>query len=205
MKRFASLFLILFCAAPVSASPIDFGLSWDGNPPGTFANLFELSGADAGAPDWSPGFYRITVDGGFSALVDQDIVGFDGPTACSSLVPCILGHAYFNPATHANQSTVLEVYQDRPWRLTGWSPYVGSVNSNGAQFAIAALGPNRWSWGFEDLRGGDNDYQDLFGTITFLRPHDPEPTPTPPTTHVPESSTVLLVAFGLVFIAKVQR
>jgi len=206
MKRLSALFLMFCCAAPVSAASVTFGASWDGNPPGTLADIFELPGAEAGAPDFIAGNWIITVDGGFSALVDQDIVGFEGDSFCAHVAqPCTLQHAYVSPASHAAQSTVLQVYMDRPWHLTGWSPNVGHVTSNGSQFAIAQTGPTTWTWGFEDLRAGDWDFNDIYGTLRYLGPRvDPIP-PSIPAAPVPEASTGLLVALGGILAAVWRR
>lgn len=170
MTRYA-LALLLF-AAPMAASSVSFGSSWDGAPPGTFADLVgdRARFIVTGMPDFPPGYYRITVDGGYSMLESQDVVGFEGPTTCSPLVNCTLGHAYVNPITHTTQATVLEVYQDQPWHLTGWSPNVGPVRQSGQQFVFVETAPGSWRWGFEDLNmGGDRDYNDIFGSITRVR------------------------------------
>jgi hypothetical protein len=179
---------------------VTFGSSWDG--PGTGLNELFPDTYAAGAPDFAAGVYLITVIGGNSALYGQDVIGFEGDTFCArSADGCVLG----KPDAFSTHPTVLQTTLDRPWRLWGWSPPLGKVNSNGSQFAIAAIGQGQWRWGFEDLPGGDYDYQDVYGTIQFLHGLTPEPTPTPqcvncdpPVTPVPEPSTLMLIGCALV-------
>jgi hypothetical protein len=194
------LLLMLSIAVPVSASPVVFGMSYDGDPPGTFADITGAADISAGHADFAAGTYLISVTGGHSALYSQDTIGFEGDTVCAvSAVGCVLG----KPG--ANQpATVLEVYLDRPWHLWGWSPAIGKVLATGPQFAFTQTGATTWSWGFEDLgAGGDYDYQDVLGTITFLHGIDPDPTPDPhDATPVPEPTTILLVAIGLMSARK---
>ena len=173
-----TLLILLLTSSVVSASPISFGQSWDGDPPGTFADITGAADISAGHADFAAGTYLISVTGGHSALYSQDTIGFEGDTVCAvSAVGCVLG----KPG--ANQpATVLEVYLDRPWHLWGWSPAIGKVLATGPQFAFTQTGATTWSWGFEDLgAGGDYDYQDVLGTITFLHGIDTDPTPDPST------------------------
>ena len=195
-----TLLLLLLTSSVVSASPISFGQSWDGDPPGTFADITGAANISAGHADFAAGTYLISVTGGHSALYSQDTIGFEGDTVCAvSAVGCVLG----KPG--ANQpATVLEVYLDRPWHLWGWSPAIGKVLATGPQFAFTQTGATTWSWGFEDLgAGGDYDYQDVLGTITFLHGIDPDPTPDPhDVTPVPEPTSFLLMGSAFILTAR---
>jgi hypothetical protein len=149
------------------------------------------------------GVYLITVSGGNSALYGQDVIGFEGDTYCAHAADgCVLG----KPDAASPHPTVLQVYLDRPWRLWGWSPPLGKVNSNGSQFAIASIGQGQWRWGFEDLPGGDYDYQDVYGTIQFLHGLTPEPTPfSVPVQPVPEPTTMVLFGSALMLSGLLKR
>ena len=193
--------LLSSLSVPAAASPVTFGSSWDG--PGTGLNELFPDTYAAGAPDFAAGVYLITVSGGNSALYGQDLIGFEGDTFCArSADGCVLG----KPDAFSTHPTVLQTTLDRPWRLWGWSPPLGKVNSNGSQFAIAAIGPGQWRWGFEDLPGGDYDYQDVYGTIQFLHGLTPEPTQfSVPVQPVPEPATFALMLGGIFWTAVARK
>jgi hypothetical protein len=210
MKSITFACLLGLSGATLLASPVTFGTSWDGTPPGTFADITGAADIVSGHPDFAAGTYLIEIDGGTSALYGQDTLGFEGDSVCAvSAVGCVLG----KPG--ANQPpTVLQVYLDRPWHLWGWSPPLGKVLSTGPQFAFTQVDANTWRWGFEDLSltTGDADFQDVWGKVTFLHGIDPplDPTPTPTAFSaqpVPESSTWLLVGVGLlgVCLSRIDR
>jgi hypothetical protein len=207
MRRFALVASLLLLPVALSASPVTFNNSWDGNPPGTFADIVGSGAFDAGLPDFQAGMWLITVDGGFSAWYGVDVIGFEGcPTAAS---PCVLG----KPTAVSPHPTVLQVYQDRPWHLWATTPSYTHLTSNGPQFAFQQTSATTWRYGLEDIALGasDNDYQDLFGTLQFLHgPPIPTPTPEcvncdPPVSAVPEPGTILLTLGGLAFVRKVRR
>jgi PEP-CTERM motif len=197
MKSITFAVLLGLSGATLLASPVTFGTSWDGDPPGTFADITGATDIVSGHPDFAAGTYLIEIDGGKSALYATDTIGFEGDSVCAvSAVGCVLG----KPG--ANQPpTVLEVYLDRPWHLWGWSAPLGKVPATGSQFAFTQTAPNTWTWGFEDLPNGDFDYQDVLGKITFLHGVDLplELTVAPlAAAEAPEPSTWLLVGIGLV-------
>ncbi len=192
-----TLILLLAFAVPATASPLMLGPSWDGPNPGTFETIvggpLELGHADFQAGNW-----RISIEGGYSIWVNRDTLGFAGDTFCAVAAgPCALGGV----------GTTLQVYQDRPWHLWGESPGLnGRQTSNGAQFVFTQTGLNTWRFGFEDLDlvGGDRDYQDLYGTVTYLGPGG-TPTPQAQTpAAVPEPFTIVLVG-GALTIGKLVR
>ncbi len=192
-----TLTLLLAFAVPATASPIALGPSWDGAI-GTFANI---TGTDPeiGHADFQSGNWRITVDGGYSAWLDRDIVGFNGDSFCSSAaIPCALGGI----------GTVLQVYQDRSWYLWAETPgFPGRQTSRGQQFAFVQTSATTWRWALEDIAigAGDQDFQDRFGTLIYLGPGGlPSPQAQTPVT-TPEPFTIILVAGALAFARLVRR
>jgi hypothetical protein len=199
-----TLCLLLAFTSPALAGSIMFGASWDGNPPGTFADIAGGGDFESGHADFAAGTWIITVDGGYSAWVGRDVVGFEGDTFCATAAnPCALGGV----------GTVLQVYQDRPWRLWATTPSFTHLTSNGPQFAFTQTSQTSWRWGLEDIgNGGDGDYQDVIGSIQFLHGPEPIPTPTPQCvncdpqpTPVPEPSSLWLIGVGMLFLARANR
>ncbi len=205
-----TLCLLLAFTSPVLASPVVFGSSWDGDPPGTFAAITGAMDFDAGLPDFRAGTWLISVEGGHSAWYAQDVVGFEGDSVCAAMAnPCTLG----KPDAFSTHATTLQVTLDRPWHLWATTPSFTHQTSNGPQFAFTQTSQTSWRWGLEDIgNGGDGDYQDVIGSIQFLHGPEPIPTPTPqcvncepPPTPVPEPSPLLLIGVGMLFLARHGR
>ncbi len=180
MKALTAALLLLLCAAPASATPIT-SISWDGTPPGNLSQLTGVLDFQIGGATFGPGTYTLTVDGGITAWMAQNRVGFRAGGGEVLLFPG-LGSAIFTSPS--------------PWTLTATTPSFTSGLSTGTQWAFWQTAPNAIGWGLEDIQlpGGDADYQDAYGTLT--RRGGTIDTRSVPT--VPEPSTWGLVGLGLV-------
>ncbi len=191
-----TLTLLLAFAVPATASPVTYSASWDGNPPGTFADIVG-AGTTLGHADFQAGLWRISMEAGHTAWVGLDTIGFEGDTFCATAaVPCALG----------GTGTTLEVYQDRPWHLWATTPSYTHQLSLGDQFAFVQTSPTTWRVGLEDItvNRGDNDYQDVMLTLQYVGPGGVTPTPLT-STPVPEPFTIVLIGGALAFARVVRR
>jgi hypothetical protein len=145
--------VVLGLAASVSASPIVFGASWDGTPPGTLATVTGLDGFSTETADFAAGAYTVVIDGGYTAWWNLDTVGADGQTLCMGT--CTV------PQT-------IPVLFSMPWMFWATTPSY----THWSQFAIRQTSTTTWAWGLEDIQlaQSDADYQDVFGTLTWLDP-----------------------------------
>ena len=189
----------------LSAAGSITGISWDGAPPGTLADLSGQSSFSFGLPAFTTGVYDVTWLGGVTAWRDVTTIGADS-------------QVLFDPGLVA-AGTTREITMTGASTLWADTPDLAHAESTGAQWAFAAIDAQTWLWGLEDiaLSRCDCDYQDAYGTLTRVGdvppppppvvppppPFTPTPTPTPPPavvspgTVVPEPTTLALVAIGL--------
>ena len=191
-----TLTLLLAFAVPATASPVTFGTSWDGTPPGTFADIVGAV-PELGHPDFAAGMWRIGLEPGRTIWGALDTVGFEGDTFCAAAAqPCTLA----GPLT--------QVYLDRPWHLWATTPSYTHQLSIGDQFAFVQTSPTTWRIGLEDItvNRGDNDYQDVLLTLEYLGPGGLTPTPqTSAPAPVPEPFTLVLIGGALAVGRLVKR
>lgn len=189
---FASVFVV-GVARPSAAGGI-MGISWDGSPPGTLADITGRSDFSLGVEAFAAGVYQVTWLGGVTAWRDETTIGAANQTV-------------FDPSAIASGTTET-LTMSSSWSLWATTPDLSFADSTGPQWAIASLSSESWLWGLEDIALGhsDADYQDAYGTLTRV---GDVPTPTPPTAVgdeilvpvpavVPELGTVSLLATGLV-------
>jgi hypothetical protein len=193
-----ALAVIACLASPAAAGSIT-GISWDGSPPGTLADISGQTDFSFGLSAFTSGVYQVTWLGGVTAWRDETTIGATGQTL-------------FDPGAIATGTTDT-ITMTSPWTLWATTPDLAFAESTGAQWAFATLGADSWLWGLEDMTLGrsDADYQDAYGTLTRLGDVPmPPPTPTvvsdqtlepvlePVPEPVPEPATVSLVAMGIV-------
>jgi hypothetical protein len=182
--------VIVGVARPSAAGAI-MGISWDGSPPGTLADITGRSDFSLGVDPFVSGVYQVTWLGGVTAWRDQTTIGAGTQTV-------------FNPGEIAS-GTSETLTMTSSWSMWATTPDLSFADSTGPQWAIASLDSESWLWGLEDIALGhsDADYQDAYGTLTRL---GSVPTPPPPPAvvsdetlvPVPEPATVNLVAIGIV-------
>lgn len=168
--------------SPAMAAPIA-GISWDGHPPGTLADLTGETDYEFGHDAFGAGTWEVTWLGGVTAWRDRTIVGANERTL-------------FAPGAVA-AGTLLTLEMAAPWAFWAVTPSI-AADSRSSQWAFALLSPNLWLWGLEDIALGrcDCDWQDAYGTLRYV-PDEP-----PPTTPVPEPGTLVLLSVGLIAIAR---
>ena len=198
MAQFRSpAFLVAFVVSILatslaSASPL-IGTSWDGNPPGTLADIAGCDDFSFGLPKFAAGQYQITWGGSFTIWRDLTTIGYDDGVQTT----------VFNPGWII-PTTTRTISADAPWTLWADTPSVTDAQSTGPQWAFDQISDNEWIWGLEDIQLGlaDGDWNDAFGTLQFIAPLTPPVTvdDTPTTTDlpsVPEPSTYVLILTGV--------
>jgi len=186
------------------------GKSWDGSPPGTLADITDLSSFQFGVSAFSSGVYAVTWQGGISAWRGRTTIGADEVTL-------------FDPGD-VPVGTVRTITMTAPWTMWATTPALIRAESTGLQWAFASLGVDKWAWGLEDIAVGhcDCDFQDAYGLLQRLDDVPPpssilsetlDPTPTSAAaaiaddaiTAVPEPGTIALVGIGLAGLVARRR
>jgi hypothetical protein len=205
--RVAIAAAVAACLVRPAAAGTITGVSWDGSPPGTLADISGQSSFSFGLPAFDAGVYEVTWLGGLTAWRDETTIGAAGQTL-------------FDPGAIA-RGTTETLATTSPWSLWATTPDLAFAESTGAQWAFASLGPDSWLWGLEDITLGraDADYQDAYGTITRLGDVVSQAIlppvlelPPPPTVvddqalvPVPEAGTFVLVGIGLLAVVAGRR
>jgi hypothetical protein len=190
LRTLFALTVIVGVARPSAAGAI-MGISWDGSPPGTLADITGRTDFSLGVEAFASGVYEVTWLGGLTAWRDETTIGAGNKTI-------------FDPGAIASGTTET-LTMTSSWSLWATTPDLSFADSTGPQWAIASLSPESWLWGLEDIALGhsDADYQDAYGTLTRIG--DVPTPPAPPTvvsdvttTPVPEPATLSLMVIGLV-------
>lgn len=150
-----ALIVVLVFARQSAAGPLT-GVSWDGAPPGTLADVYGQSTFSFGLSPFSSGIYQVTWLGGFSAWRGATTIG-----AGTDVV--------FDPGGIA-AGTEKTIAMSDPWTLWATTPDLDHAESTGLQWAFTATGANSWQWGLEDIMVGrcDCDYQDAYGSLVRI-------------------------------------
>ena len=190
------------------------GVSWDGSPPGTLADISGKSSFAFGLSAFSAGVYEVTWLGG--------VTDWRGVTTIGGGTEVLFDPGYVAVGTERTISMA------NPWTMWASTPDLDHAESTGAQWAFASLGTERWAWGLEDIAVGrcDCDFQDAYGLLQRLSdvesltlagpgPASDPPRPTPPpdspqtaenvVTAVPEPGTIALVTIGLAGLGARRR
>ena len=138
-----------------AAGPIT-GLSWDGSPPGTLADLSGQASFSFGLPTFGTGVYEITWFGGVTAWRGLTTIGAGD-------------EVLFDPG-YVGAGTQRTITKTDPWTMWATTPDLQHADSTGAQWAFTPMGAQRWFWGLEDIALGrcDCDYQDAFGMLARI-------------------------------------
>jgi hypothetical protein len=202
VRKHLALALVLagLGARPALASSIT-GISFDGTPPGTLANITGYNDFSFGTAEFAAGVYEVAWLGGITAWRDSTTIGAGD-------------NVIFDPGPVASGTTVTFTMID-PWTLWATTPDLSHADSTTTQWAFVSTGNGRYLWGLEDMGmwHTDADYQDAFGTLVRIGdipggggppynppsgpPGDPPGGGDPPVTPVPEPGTIALLALGL--------
>ncbi len=190
MKRTAlAAVLCLVIARAAAADPIQ-GVSWDGHPPGTLADITSINDFDFGREAFAAGEWTITWSGGITAWRDRTTIGLITAIGAEGVL--------FQPGKIASGTSYTFDVSDS-WMLWAATPSLSKATSAGGQWVFASLGGGLWLWGLEDILLGqcDCDWQDAYGTLRFHPADEPAP--------VPEPATLGLVSMGLLWAARRLR
>jgi hypothetical protein len=184
----ATAMAVLCLAASAAATPVTFGVSWDGKPPGTLSDVTGLHDFDLDQPAFVAGTWTITELGGYTAWWNLNEVGVSDVVLCDGTCTVVASQTLVLPAA---------------WRLWATTPSY----TLGHQFVWQQVGATTWTWGLEDitLAQSDADYQDVFGTVTFVGDPKCPDCVINPVDVVPEPNLLLvtgLLTAGLVRLRK---
>ncbi len=182
--RILLFLLLLTVSVPATAGPVVFGESWDGTPPGHLGNVLNMDNVfTQGASPFAAGSYELSIDGCISAWCNQHTLQI-GQGA--------------NAVTPNGQPGKLQFSVNESFEIFAFSPSITGASSFGSQWIFYQVNATTWIWGLEDIltSEGDNDYQDLYGT---LRLSDVTPIPTP------EPGSLILLGSGLTAVVAYHR